>query len=419
MHWRWVPESRQWQQLFWDHENQLKQVDNWTTGTVIESYAYDDSGIRIRKTSNGTSTYYPNQFYEQRAPSGLPSVTKYYYFNGAQGAPRIAMRHMDSGAYLPVDTFTYLHSDHLSSTVLETDTSGNIVNDQGYYAYGRQRRGSTLATDHTFTGQKRDGTGLLYYNARYYDPAIGTFISPDTIVPDVTNLFDYNRYMYVRGRVLNANDPTGHNMAMFDGGPCPPYHYSCRPKKYLSSREAAKQEAEVDLIVQATTSVLLGDINDVLTVASGYDVISDESVPYFSEEWAETLGWMALPLGSRSGAKAVEGIVDETAEIVSKNADEVVYGEHVLKRMADNPNDLGHNFPTLLDAEILSGTPAVTRANGQQEFLRRGSLNETNGVYHITLGSDGKTITHRFFIGESDWDRFATKHGLSELEDIP
>jgi hypothetical protein len=26
-----------------------------------------------------------------------------------------------------------------------------------------------LQTDRTFTGQKQDGTGLLYMNARYYD----------------------------------------------------------------------------------------------------------------------------------------------------------------------------------------------------------------------------------------------------------
>ena len=25
---------------------------------------------------------------------------------------------------------------------------------------------------------------MLYYNARYYDPALGTFISPDSLVPD-------------------------------------------------------------------------------------------------------------------------------------------------------------------------------------------------------------------------------------------
>jgi RHS repeat-associated protein len=31
-------------------------------------------------------------------------------------------------------------------------------------------------------------------NARYYDPVTGQFVSPDTLAPDATNLFDYNRY---------------------------------------------------------------------------------------------------------------------------------------------------------------------------------------------------------------------------------
>jgi RHS repeat-associated protein len=67
-----------------------------------------------------------------------------------------------------------------------------------------------VVTDHKFTGQKLDGTGLMYFNARYYDPVIGAFISPDTIVPDATRLFSYNRYMYVSGNPLNRIDPTGH-----------------------------------------------------------------------------------------------------------------------------------------------------------------------------------------------------------------
>jgi RHS repeat-associated protein len=35
-----------------------------------------------------------------------------------------------------------------------------------------------------YTGQKLDGTGLLYYHARYYDPTLARFVSPDSIVPD-------------------------------------------------------------------------------------------------------------------------------------------------------------------------------------------------------------------------------------------
>ncbi|MEZ4868012.1 MAG: polymorphic toxin-type HINT domain-containing protein [Caldilineaceae bacterium] len=52
---------------------------------------------------------------------------------------------------------------------------------------------------------------MYYYNARYYDPEIGQFISPDTVVPDPTNLFAYNRYMYSFGNPLKYNDPSGHD----------------------------------------------------------------------------------------------------------------------------------------------------------------------------------------------------------------
>ena len=53
----------------------------------------------------------------------------------------------------------------------------------------------------------------MYYNARYYDPQIGHFISPDTIVPSSGSVLAYNRYMYTYGNPIKYNDPTGH---------CPP-----------------------------------------------------------------------------------------------------------------------------------------------------------------------------------------------------
>ncbi|MCO5242349.1 MAG: hypothetical protein M9927_00670 [Anaerolineae bacterium] len=35
-----------------------------------------------------------------------------------------------------------------------------------------------------FTGQREDAAiGLYYYGARYYDPQLGRFAQPDTIVP--------------------------------------------------------------------------------------------------------------------------------------------------------------------------------------------------------------------------------------------
>lgn len=37
-----------------------------------------------------------------------------------------------------------------------------------------------------FTGQKKDSTGLLYYHARMYDLALGTFVSSDAGEPPST-----------------------------------------------------------------------------------------------------------------------------------------------------------------------------------------------------------------------------------------
>jgi hypothetical protein len=48
----------------------------------------------------------------------------------------------------------------IGSTVLETSTTGASTADQKYFAYGRQRDTGPVVTDHKFTGQKLDGTGL-------------------------------------------------------------------------------------------------------------------------------------------------------------------------------------------------------------------------------------------------------------------
>lgn len=69
-----------------------------------------------------------------------------------------------------------------------------------------------------YTGQVDDSTteepdGLMYYNARYYDPAIGRFISPDSMVPNPGYSQSYNRYMYVVGNPITFNDPSGFSMS--------------------------------------------------------------------------------------------------------------------------------------------------------------------------------------------------------------
>jgi RHS repeat-associated protein len=61
------------------------------------------------------------------------------------------------------------------------------------------------------SGQRRDASaGLLFYNARYYDPTIGRFISADTMVPNPINPQDLNRFTYARNNPVRYTDPSGH-----------------------------------------------------------------------------------------------------------------------------------------------------------------------------------------------------------------
>ncbi len=137
---------------------------------------------------------------EAAASSQSTTVTKYYFL----GMQRVALQ--EDG------DFRYVHSDHLGSTAIETDLTGSVTAERRYFAFGGERASSgNLLTENQFTSQKLDGTGLYYYGARYYDPEIGQFISPDTIVPSAGEVFAYNRYMYTFGNPLNYVDPSGND----------------------------------------------------------------------------------------------------------------------------------------------------------------------------------------------------------------
>jgi RHS repeat-associated protein len=66
---------------------------------------------------------------------------------------------------------------------LSTTSGGAIASQQEFDAWGKIRSGGVSQTKRNYTGQILDGTGLLFYTARYYDPALGRFISADTVVP--------------------------------------------------------------------------------------------------------------------------------------------------------------------------------------------------------------------------------------------
>ena len=193
-----VSRGLQNQTLAWDAENRVTGISQG--GNPLEAYVYDGDGQRVKKTSGGVTTVYVNKYYEVNTSAEPDVVTKYYYLGGRLVA-------VNKGVVLE-----YVHQDHLGGTALTTDVNGVEKSRTAYLPYGGQLGPvGSLGTDRKYTGQRYDNpAGLYYYNARYYDPEIGRFVSADSLVLDQANPQDFNRYAYVRNNPAKYTDPSGH-----------------------------------------------------------------------------------------------------------------------------------------------------------------------------------------------------------------
>jgi RHS repeat-associated protein len=163
----------------------------------MATFVYDGDGARVKSTINSTSIFFVGAHYEV---SG--STVSKYYFAGIQ---RVAMR---SGS-----TLYYLLADQLGSTSLTTNASGAPIAEIRYKPWGEVRASNgTTPTNYTYTGQYSNmgDFGLMFYNARWYDPAIGRFAQADTIIPSSQGVQAWDRYAYSNNNPILYTDPSGH-----------------------------------------------------------------------------------------------------------------------------------------------------------------------------------------------------------------
>jgi RHS repeat-associated protein len=103
--------------------------------------------------------------------------------------------------------------DHLASNRLMTFMSGGQAtsrHDYGPFGNPLTSNGSTVLNGKAYINERFDAeTGLQYLHARYYDPNLGRFLSPDTWDPILAGV-DFNRYAYAGDDPINFSDPNGH-----------------------------------------------------------------------------------------------------------------------------------------------------------------------------------------------------------------
>ena len=99
-----------------------------------------------------------------------------------------------------------------------TDSTGAITKSYKYDAFGVEQNVDD-ADDNAFRycGEYFDAeTGTIYLRARYYDPAIGRFISRDSVTGEKTDPLSLNLYTYCHNRPIIGSDPSGHVLLVDD-----------------------------------------------------------------------------------------------------------------------------------------------------------------------------------------------------------
>jgi len=183
----------------YDGFNRLSEV--FINEMIKEKYWYDPDGQRLKKVkfhgdgSNTTIYYISKSFVGIMNASG--TYDEVYYYD-----------EYDLIAKQDAEGKKFYHPDHLGSTTLVTDESGKVVEETVYDPYGAVQEGGDQRFD--YEGKETDFSGLQYFGARYYDPGKPKrWTQPDTLLPDVYDSQQLNRYAFERNNPYRYVDPTG------------------------------------------------------------------------------------------------------------------------------------------------------------------------------------------------------------------
>jgi RHS repeat-associated protein len=207
-----------------------------TRAAAAEQYYYDGEGRRAEKVGgSGTTTY----VYDAAGQLASEYSTAAPAFSGRR----------------------YLTTDHLGTTRIITDASGNPAECHDYHPFGAEvtfssgnsRYGlgcyATASLEEPgFTGKERDSeTGLDYFGARYFSGAQGRFTSVDPVLMAPERLRDpqqLNLYVYARNNPLKYIDPTG---TIIDDAACQA-NKTCASweREYRKSKEGQAQWKKLD-----------------------------------------------------------------------------------------------------------------------------------------------------------------------------
>lgn len=187
--------------------NQLVKVYNGSDSSdpILQEFVYDpvEERVAIKITYNSDNSvketvYYFSDEYVRVVNASGSFDTEYVYMNNQM----VAQINPDGSKY-------FIAADHLGSSSVILNESGNVIENSSYDPFGNILSGGE-ETRYDYTGQEYDSImGDYDYNARRYNPEQGQFSSPDKIISNAYNPQMLNAYAYALNNPFIYIDPDG------------------------------------------------------------------------------------------------------------------------------------------------------------------------------------------------------------------
>ncbi|MGI8639404.1 MAG: RHS repeat domain-containing protein [Pyrinomonadaceae bacterium] len=184
----------------YDAENKQKEVRD-VNNVVVGQYYYDGDGKRVKKYIFSTQ-----------------ETTLFVY----DASGKMVAEYATTVAPSSEAKVSYLTSDHLGSPRITTDANGGVTSRRDFLPFGEETftaqrtNGLGYTADEVrqkFTSYEKDNeTELNYAKARYQNPNLGRFNSPDPAKMTKARMVDpqhWNLYVYARNNPILMVDVTG------------------------------------------------------------------------------------------------------------------------------------------------------------------------------------------------------------------
>jgi RHS repeat-associated protein len=189
--------------------NQLSSIYDTSTGDLLEDFVYHPTEERVLvKRTYELGSLSEEVFYVDENFVTVSNSSGDYDYTYVIHEGQLVGQEVNGEK-------TFVHPDHLGSSSVVTDILGIVVEETFFQPYGSILSGGAVSRFDYEGKETSDVTGLTDFHFRQYKSDWGLFTQPDSLLPNVYDPQQLNRYAFERGNPYKYTDPDGHALPAF------------------------------------------------------------------------------------------------------------------------------------------------------------------------------------------------------------